>query len=161
MAAGVMARHHLEAKSKPKKGHSMRRDAQPVPLSTTLQHRHAYSTNPLRQCQWIDFSVIHDVPDDLSVIKASKQIPFEVKHVFLLYDIPAIAEPGGNAHHELIQVFVSMSGSFDLHLDDGVEKRTVHLCREKSWLSRPPMELVHAKELLKGCGLPDTREPAL
>ena len=97
-----------------------------------------YTANPLKQCRWLDFKVIHDARGNLSVIENFVHIPFEVKRLYYLYDIPAMAERAGHAHYNLIQVFIPMSGSFDLHLDDGIEKRTVHLCRaNRGYLVQP------------------------
>lgn len=97
-----------------------------------------YTANPLKRCQWLNFQVIHDARGNLSVIENFVHIPFEVKRLYYLYDIPAMAERAGHAHYNLTQVFIPMSGSFDLHLDDGVEKRTVHLCRaNRGYLVQP------------------------
>src|ERR1700722_7275710 len=98
----------------------------------------AYTANPLQRSKWIDFPVMHDARGNLSAVENFKHIPFEITRIYYLYDIPAMAERAGHAHRDLIQVFISMSGSFDLHLDDGVEKRTVHLCRaNRGYLVQP------------------------
>jgi hypothetical protein len=97
-----------------------------------------YSANPLQHCSWLDFTVMHDARGNLSVIENLNHIPFKTERIYYLYDIPAMAERAGHAHRDLVQVFISMSGSFDLHLDDGVEKRTVHLCRpNRGYLVQP------------------------
>jgi hypothetical protein len=97
-----------------------------------------YTANPLQQCGWFDFKVMHDARGNLSVIENLKHIPFNIERIYYLYDIPALAERAGHAHRNLVQVFISMSGSFDLHLDDGIEKRTVHLCRaNRGYLVQP------------------------
>jgi hypothetical protein len=107
------------------------------PINTPLNLR-TYTTNPLQQSGWLDFSVIHDARGNLSVIENCRHIPFEIARIFFLYDVPAMAERAGHAHRELVQVFIPMSGSFDLHLDDGVEERTVHLSRpNRGYLVRP------------------------
>ena len=79
-----------------------------------------YTANPLQQCGWLDFQVMHDARGNLSVIENFKHIPFNIERIYYLYDIPALAERAGHAHRNLMQVFISMSGSFDLHLDDGL-----------------------------------------
>ena len=56
-------------------------------------------------------------------------IPFEIKRVYYLYDVPGGSERGGHAHHNLQQVIIAMSGSFDLILDDGTKEQRVHLNR--------------------------------
>jgi hypothetical protein len=97
-----------------------------------------YTANPVQRGGWLDFSVIHDARGNLSVIENCRHIPFEIVRVYFLYDVPAMAERAGHAHRNLMQVFIPMSGSFDLHLDDGVEQRTVHLCRpNRGYLVQP------------------------
>jgi hypothetical protein len=98
----------------------------------------ATKNNPLQRCQWLDFQVIHDARGNLSVIENLVHIPFEVKRIYYLYDIPALAERAGHAHYNLTQVFIPMSGSFDLNLDDGIDKRTIHLSRaNRGYLVQP------------------------
>ena len=97
-----------------------------------------YTANPLKTCGWHEFTVIHDARGNLSVVENMLHIPFEMKRVYFLYDIPAMAERAGHGHRNLTQVFIPMSGSFDLHLDDGIEKRSVHLSRpNKGYLVQP------------------------
>ena len=94
--------------------------------------------HPLQGCKWLDFPVMHDTRGNLSFIENNNQIPFEMTRIYFLYDIPAMSERAGHAHRNLEQVFISMSGSFDLHLDDGVESRSVHLCRSnRGYLVQP------------------------
>lgn len=101
-------------------------------------HTQTYTANPLQKCGWLDFSVMHDARGNLSVIENFRHIPFAIERIYYLYDIPAMAERAGHAHRDLVQLFVSMSGSFDLHLDDGVEQRTVHLNRaNRGYLVQP------------------------
>jgi hypothetical protein len=112
--------------------------AVPQPQIHTPPGLPVYSANPLQQSGWLDFSVIHDARGNLSVIENCRHIPFEIARVFFLYDVPAMAERAGHAHRKLVQVFIPMSGSFDLHLDDGVEQKTVHLCRpNRGYLVQP------------------------
>ena len=85
--------------------------------------------NPLDRCFWSDFPVMHDARGNLTVVEGSRHIPFDIERIYFLYDVPCMAERAGHAHRNLTQVFIAMSGSFDLHLDDGTTKRTVHLCR--------------------------------
>ena len=81
---------------------------------------------------------MHDVRGSLSFIENNSHIPFEMKRIYFLYDIPSMSERAGHAHRNLKQVFISMSGSFDLHLDDGAETRSVHLSRSnRGYLVQP------------------------
>jgi len=111
---------------------------QVIPQTNLRRRRRTYTANPLQSCNWLEFSVMHDARGNLSVIENFRHIPFDIQRIYFLYDIPAMAERAGHAHRDLVQVFISMSGSFDLHLDDGVERRTVHLCRaNRGYLVQP------------------------
>ena len=69
---------------------------------------------------------IEDARGNLSVIEKDV-IPFEIKRVYYLYDVPAGAERGGHAHKKLQQFLVALSGSFDVILNDGKEELKVTL----------------------------------
>lgn len=60
-------------------------------------------------------------------MESGRHIPFEIKRVYHLYDIPAGAERGAHAHRALHQFILPMSGSFDVVLDDGKEKGSFRL----------------------------------
>lgn len=85
--------------------------------------------SPLHVCQWIDMPSVQDYRGNLSFIEGGRHVPFDIKRVYYLYDIPSGAERAGHAHRELSQVFIALSGSFDLVLDDGLRKETIHLSR--------------------------------
>ncbi len=73
---------------------------------------------------------IHTRPNgNLTVVENGESIPFDVKRVYYLYDIPAGAERGGHAHKELQQFIIAVSGSFDVVIDDGTAQRTITLNR--------------------------------
>jgi dTDP-4-dehydrorhamnose 3,5-epimerase-like enzyme len=83
----------------------------------------------LDKCKIINFPKITDVRGNLSFIEDNKQIPFEIKRVYYLYDVPSGASRGGHAHKALEQIVIALSGSFDVYLDDGHEKRKFFLNR--------------------------------
>jgi len=83
----------------------------------------------LRNCKLIDLPVVHNPKGNLTFIEGEKHVPFDVKRVYYLYDVPGGAERGGHAHKELKQFIIAMSGSFDVVLDDGKEKKSFHLNR--------------------------------
>jgi hypothetical protein len=80
-------------------------------------------------CCVLELSKIHNRSGNITVIENLKHIPFEVKRVYYLYDVPGGGERGGHAHKELQQIIVAASGSFDIILDDGKNKKIVELNR--------------------------------
>ncbi len=92
----------------------------------------------LEECKLIYFPKINDVRGNLSVMEGNRQVPFEIKRVFFLYDVPSGATRGGHAHKALQQVVIALSGSFDVILDDGYDRRTFFLNRPHYGLYIPP-----------------------
>ena len=78
-------------------------------------------------CSIIEIDKHHDEKGNISVIENGKTIPFDVRRVYYLYDIPGGESRGGHAHKELRQLIVAASGSFSVTLDDGNVKRTFNL----------------------------------
>lgn len=76
--------------------------------------------------QLIEIPKIENVLGNLGVIE-NDTIPFEMKRVYYLYDIPSSAKRGGHSHKNLIQVLIAISGSFDVVLKDGKESQTITL----------------------------------
>ena len=88
----------------------------------------------INNCQIIDLPKITDPRGNLTFIEGGAQIPFNIERVYYLYDVPGGSERGGHAHKALHQLIIAMSGSFDVVLDDGFEKKRVHLNRSYSGL---------------------------
>lgn len=80
-------------------------------------------------CSVIDLSKVHTQAGNITVVENGINIPFNVKRVYYLYDVPGGEERGGHAHYELEQYIVPASGSFDVILDDGVNRKTISLNR--------------------------------
>lgn len=81
-------------------------------------------------CSLIELDRHHsDRKGDISVVENDKTVPFGVKRVYYLYDVPGGVERGGHAHKELNQLIVAVSGSFIVELDDGNVKRSFLLNR--------------------------------
>ena len=80
-------------------------------------------------CQLVSLPKISDPRGNLTFIEGGNHIPFDIQRVYYLYDVPGGAERGGHAHKELHQLIIAMSGSFDVVLDDGSDKKRVHLNR--------------------------------
>ena len=93
----------------------------------------------LSDCQIIELPVIHDTRGNLTFIEGGRHIAFAIRRVYYLYDVPGGAERGGHAHKQLQQLIIAMSGSFDVVLDDGAERKRVHLNRSYSGLLVCPM----------------------
>lgn len=84
----------------------------------------------VEDCQIISLDRHHSVrKGDICVVENSRNIPFDIKRMYYLYDVPADALRGGHAHKQLYQLLVAASGSFTVHLDDGEHKRSVSLKR--------------------------------
>lgn len=94
----------------------------------------------LDQCQLINFPVVSDPRGNLTFVEGGgRHIPFDIKRVYYLYDVPGGAERGGHAHKALEQVIVAMSGSFDVVLNDGTDEKRFHLNRSYYGLYVPTM----------------------
>lgn len=93
----------------------------------------------VENCKIIDLPKIHDPRGNLTFIEGGEHVPFDIQRVYYLYDVPGGAERGGHAHKGLHQLIIAMSGSFDVLLDDGKEKRRYHLNRSYSGLYICPM----------------------
>jgi hypothetical protein len=84
----------------------------------------------ISDCRLIEFDLHHsDRKGNLSIAENGANIPFDVKRVYYLYDVPGGASRGGHAHKALYQLIVAVSGSFSVTLDDGNTKRTFTLNR--------------------------------
>ena len=89
----------------------------------------ALKDNTVYDCSVIDVSKIHNEAGNITVVENGENIPFDVKRIYYLYDIPGGEVRGGHAHYELEQFIIAASGSFDVVLDDGKNKKRVTLNR--------------------------------
>lgn len=89
----------------------------------------SFRTNRLDACKVFPLPKVHDPAGNLTALNNGTDVPFDVKRVFYIYDIPAGTTRGAHAHREVYQFIVAASSSFDLTLDDGHETRVVHLDR--------------------------------
>ena len=78
----------------------------------------------------VELPVVTDPRGDLTFIEGENHIPFLIRRVYYLYNVPVDAERGGHAHHELEQVVFALSGSFRIKIDNGSTK-------SEYWLSNP------------------------
>jgi hypothetical protein len=93
----------------------------------------------LENCRKLTLPKIEDPRGSLSFVEGGHHIPFEIRRMYYLYDVPGGALRGGHAHKALHQLIIAMSGSFDIHLDDGYSKKTIHLNRSHEGLYVCPM----------------------
>ena len=80
-------------------------------------------------CCVIELNKVHNRSGNLTAIEDKMDIPFDVKRLYYLYDVPGGAERGGHAHKKLQQLIVAASGCFDVVLDDGKNRKVVQLNR--------------------------------
>lgn len=81
----------------------------------------------INDCKFIDLGKIHNRSGNITVIEENNLIPFLVKRIYYLYDIPGGAERGGHAHINLYQLVIAASGSFSVAINDGVNSKIAHL----------------------------------
>ena len=93
----------------------------------------------IRNCFLTEVPRINDPRGNLSFIEENNHVPFSIKRVYYLYDVPGGASRAGHAHKKLQQLIISMSGSFDVILDDGYSKKKYQLNRSYKGLYIPPM----------------------
>uniref|UniRef100_UPI00404B57D8 sugar 3,4-ketoisomerase n=1 Tax=Flavobacterium sp. TaxID=239 RepID=UPI00404B57D8 len=89
-------------------------------------------------CTIIELNKKKSVAGNLIAIENFNDLPFEIKRIYYLYDVPSGASRGGHAHKDLHQMIIATSGSFDIILSDGQIKRTFTLCQPDIGLYLPP-----------------------
>jgi dTDP-4-dehydrorhamnose 3,5-epimerase-like enzyme len=93
----------------------------------------------LKECKIIQLPKHNDARGNLSVVEGGIHIPFDIKRVYYLYDVPGGSCRAGHGHEELEQVIIAMSGSFDVIVDDGFKRKKFHLNRSYFGLYIPKM----------------------
>ncbi len=87
----------------------------------------------------IDFPKIHDARGNLTALEPGGLVPFPIRRVYWIYEVPGGESRGGHAYHRLEEVFVSLSGSYDVVMDDGAKTRVQTLNRPYQGLYVPPL----------------------
>ena len=105
---------------------------------------------PLDACRIINLPVVRNVMGNLTFVEGNRSIPFEIRRVYYLYDVPGGTERGGHAHKLLHQLMIAMSGSFDVLLDDGRQRKHFHLNRSFYGLYISPMVWRHLDNFSSG-----------
>lgn len=93
----------------------------------------------VEDCKIVELPKISDPRGNLTFIEGGRHIPFDIRRVYYLYDVPGGADRGSHAHKALHQLIIAMSGSFDVTLDDGRNKKRFHLNRSYQGLYVCPM----------------------
>ena len=96
------------------------------------------NSSSIDECKLIEFPKNHQLNGNLTSITNGLEVPFDIKRIYYLYDVPGGNSRGGHAHKELHQIMVALSGSFTVTLDDGTNKRSFHLYQPYQGLLIPP-----------------------
>tara|TARA_B100000927_G_C16464352_1_gene469116 strand:- start:2000 stop:2413 length:414 start_codon:yes stop_codon:yes gene_type:complete len=81
----------------------------------------------LLNCKLLDIPLIKERRGDISFIDSNKHIPFEIKRIYYIYDVPKDQVRGSHAHKELRQFLICISGVLEINIDDGFQKRNFTL----------------------------------
>ncbi len=101
-------------------------------------------------CSVIEVPKVSNRAGNISIVEGLKNLPFEPRRVFYLYDIPAGESRGAHAHKENHQFIIAASGSFEVALDDGTNSKTVSLNRPFYGLHIPPGIWAHELNFSSG-----------
>lgn len=101
-------------------------------------------------CRIIELPRIPDPRGNLTFIEGTAHIPFDIRRVFYLYDVPGGEDRGGHAHRDLQQLIIAANGSFDVIIDDGTEHARFSLNRSWYGLYVPRMVWTHLENFSSG-----------
>jgi hypothetical protein len=93
----------------------------------------------VEHCRLLDFPKVHDPRGNLTFVEGERHVPFEIRRAYWIYGVPGGEKRGGHAYRELHEVLIALSGSFEVHLDDGVRTRSLLLNRGYVGLYVPNM----------------------
>jgi dTDP-4-dehydrorhamnose 3,5-epimerase-like enzyme len=93
----------------------------------------------VRGCRLIDLPKVTDARGALTFIEPMNHVPIEIRRIYYLYDVPAKQRRGAHAHKELEQIFIALSGSFEISVDDGRESAHYRLADPSQGLYLPPL----------------------
>lgn len=87
------------------------------------------STSDIHNCNVVELTKIHNPSGNITILQNHDLKLFKIRRVYFIYDIPGGSERGGHAHKKLYQIIIAASGSFDIILDDGRNKKIIQLNR--------------------------------
>lgn len=93
----------------------------------------------IEECRLLQLPKVSDVRGNLTFIEGERHIPFALRRVYYLYDVPGGETRGGHAHRQLEQLFIAVSGSFTITVDDGAARKSFTLNRSYLGLYMPRM----------------------
>lgn len=93
----------------------------------------------ITDCRIIDLPKILDQRGNLSFVEQLRHVPFTVERAYWIYDVPGDSQRGGHAFCRTEEFIVALSGSFDVVLDDGEQRKHYHLNRSYYGLFVPKM----------------------
>ncbi len=85
--------------------------------------------NTLESCKIINLPKVHDPRGNLSFVEEENHFPFEIKRAYWIYDVPGGETRGGHAFKEQHEMIIALSGSFDVIIDDGLNRKAISLNR--------------------------------
>ncbi|TFV97234.1 WxcM-like domain-containing protein [Algoriphagus kandeliae] len=97
-----------------------------------------FNYSRIEDCKLISFDKNHRIKGNITAVNSGEEIPFEIKRVYYLYDIPGGEARGGHAHKNLKQLIIAGSGSFELILDDGFNSKKIRLSQPYEGILIPP-----------------------
>ena len=93
----------------------------------------------ISNCRIIKIPSSSDFRGKLAFFEGNNQIPFEIRRIYYIYDVPINLDRGNHAHKNLEQVFIAINGSFDIEIDDGKSSKVFHLNSKNLGLYICPM----------------------
>ena len=93
----------------------------------------------ISDCSLLELPKVTDPRGNLTFVENSNHIPFDIKRVYYLYDVPGGAERGGHGHKALQQLIIPLSGSFDISIDDGIRSKIYRMNQANKGLLICPM----------------------
>jgi hypothetical protein len=93
----------------------------------------------LEDCYTVELPKIHDPRGNLTFLEAGRHVPFAIRRAYWIYGVPGGEKRGGHAYRELREMIIALSGSFEVHLDDGTQRRSQLLSRGYVGLYVPNM----------------------
>jgi hypothetical protein len=93
----------------------------------------------VRDCRLVELPKVADARGNLTFVEGGEHVPFEIRRVFYLYDVPPGSSRAGHALRTCEQFLIAVAGAFDVILDDGTRRERIRLCRPSMGLYLAPL----------------------